>query len=49
MEAFLLCNGYELEADPVAAEYFFRALAAGEKTRDDLTEWVATHVVERKR
>jgi len=49
MEAFLICNGYELEADPFAAEQLFRALAGGEKTRDNLTEWVATHVVERKR
>ena len=49
MEAFLICNGYELKADPFAAEQFFRALAAGEKTRDNLTEWVVRHVVERNR
>ncbi len=49
MEVFLIYNGYELEADPFAAEQFFRALAAGEKTRGDLTEWVETHLVPRKR
>ena len=48
MEAFLICNGYELEADPSTTEHFFRALAAGEKTHGDLTEWVATHMVPRE-
>ena len=49
MEVFLIYNGYELAADPFEAEQFFRALAAGEKARESLTEWVVTHLVERKR
>jgi death-on-curing protein len=39
MQLFMLRNGYELQTER-EDDTLFRALAAGEKNRDDLLEWI---------
>jgi death-on-curing protein len=48
METFLVLNGQELNAPVDEQERIFLRLAAGEFRRDELTEWVRRHLVERK-
>jgi death on curing protein len=47
METFLILNGYELAADVDDAEIVILALAAGGLSRDELLEWVTSHVQRR--
>ena len=44
METFLVMNGCELSADVDDAENVMLTLAAGELSRDQLLEWVASHI-----
>jgi death-on-curing protein len=44
METFLVLNGFELASNLDDSEQTILQLAAGKLTRDQLTEWVATHV-----
>lgn len=45
MEAFLMLNGYEVEADVDEQEALFLRLAAGEVRREALESWLAAHVI----
>ncbi|HMB93353.1 MAG TPA: type II toxin-antitoxin system death-on-curing family toxin [Rhodothermales bacterium] len=45
MEVFLLFNGYEIEAGVDGQETLFLSLAAGEVAREELGQWIATHLV----
>jgi len=44
METFLVLNGYELVADVDDTEKVILTLAAGELSREELLEWVTSHV-----
>lgn len=44
METFLVINGWELSADVDDAENVILSLAAGELSREELSEWVTSHV-----
>ena len=44
METFLVMNGYELVADVDDAENVILTLAAGELSREELLEWVTSHL-----
>lgn len=44
MEMFLLLNGFTLDADVGDAERVMLALAAGSLTRDELLEWIRSHI-----
>ena len=44
METFLVLNGYELVADVDDAETVILNLAAGDLSREELLEWVSSHV-----
>ena len=44
METFLVMNGYELSADVDDAEKVILTLAAGELSREELLEWVTSHL-----
>jgi death on curing protein len=44
MEAFLVLNGYELNCDVDEQERTFLGLAAGSITREQLVEWVRSHL-----
>jgi death-on-curing protein len=44
MEVFLVLNRYELECSVEEQEAFWLALAAGEKSRDDLVAWMSGHL-----
>jgi death-on-curing protein len=44
MEAFLVLNGYELGCDVDEQERTFLDLAAGTITREQLVEWVRSHL-----
>lgn len=44
MEAFLVLNGYEVDAPVDEQERVFLTLAAGAMTREDFTTWVGSHV-----
>ena len=48
MEVFLLLNGYELRAPVHEQESTLLAVAAGDLRRDQFTEWVLTHILERQ-
>lgn len=48
MEAFLVLNGYELSAPIDEQEHLVLRLAASQVSRDELTAWVRTHVIERQ-
>lgn len=45
MEAFLVLNGFELDADVDDAEQTILSLAAGEVAREDFVNWVISHTV----
>lgn len=45
MEATLLLNGYEIQADTDEQEITVLAVAAGEMSRNDFTDWVSRHTV----
>jgi death-on-curing protein len=45
MEAFLVLNGYELNADVDASEDIILRLASGNLSRDELLTWIREHVV----
>src|SRR5947208_1687346 len=47
METFLVLNGYELSAATEEQERIVLGLAAGTIGREEFTEWVRTHLVER--
>jgi len=44
METFLVMNGYELAANVDAAEKVILTLASGELTREELLEWLTSHI-----
>jgi death on curing protein len=44
MEAFLVLNGYEIEASIDEQEHVFLTLADGKMTREEFTTWVNTHL-----
>lgn len=44
METFLMLNGYEITANVDDAERIFLQLAAGEVSRDELTQWIEDHL-----
>ncbi len=48
MEAFLILNGYELQAPVGDAERTILELAAGNLPREELLEWVKKHLVRSK-
>jgi death-on-curing protein len=47
MEVFLMWNGYEIQAPVAEQEGIVLQLASGELARDDFTEWLRAHVVEK--
>jgi death-on-curing protein len=47
METFLVLNGYEIEATVDEQERIILQVAAGELGRDEFTDWLRSHVVER--
>lgn len=48
MEIFLLLNGYEIETHVDEQEQLILGVAAGNIKREELKEWLTTHVVKRK-
>ncbi len=46
MRMLLNLNGFTVEADVDNAEQAFLRLAAGEMNRDELTKWIADHLVQ---
>lgn len=46
LEAMLMLNGKELEADVDDAEAEILAVAAGTRTREDVEAWVREHLVD---
>ena len=44
MEIFLVLNGYEIDADVDEQERVVLAVAAGEMTRAELTDWLRDHL-----
>jgi death-on-curing protein len=48
METFLVLNGYEIEATVDEQERIILQVAAGELGRDEFTDWLRSHVVEKK-
>ncbi len=44
METFLVMNGFEVDASVGDAETVIPTLAAGDLSREELFEWVASHV-----
>lgn len=49
METFLILNGYELEASVDEQERVVLGVAAGQMKREELKEWLASHMVEKQR
>lgn len=47
METFLVLNGYEIEATVDEQERIILQVAAGELRRDEFTDWLRSHVVEK--
>ena len=47
METFLVLNGHELSASTDEQEAFVLRLAAGQISREDLTDWIRMHLVKR--
>ncbi len=45
LEVFLLLNGYELAAEIDEQERLILNLAAGRVKREELTQWIASHMV----
>ena len=48
METFLVLNGYEIEATVDEQERIILQVAAGELGRDEFTDWLRSHVIEKK-
>jgi death on curing protein len=46
VETFLVVNGFEIKATVDEQERIILAVAAGEMTREDFTEWLRDHVGE---
>jgi death-on-curing protein len=46
MEVFLILNGFEIAADVDEQERAVLALAAGETSREEWTQWVRGHLME---
>jgi death-on-curing protein len=44
MEIFLVLNGQEIDADVDEQERVVLAVAAGEMTREQLTDWLRRHL-----
>ena len=44
METFLVMNGYEIATNIDEAEKIILTLAAGELSREELLEWVTSHI-----
>jgi len=49
METFLVLNGHEIDAPLDEQEQIILQVAAGTLTRQDFTEWVRVHVVEKNK
>ena len=49
MEVFLLLNGFEIEATVDEQEEVILQLASGKLGRDEFTEWLREHIVEKNR
>ena len=47
MEAFLVLNGYEIDASVDEQERVILSVASGAMGRDELTEWLRSHIAER--
>jgi len=47
METFLVLNGYEIEATVDEQERVILQVAAGELGRDEFTDWLRSHVIEK--
>ncbi len=48
METFLVLNGFEIEATVDEQEKIILQVASGELGRDDFTDWLRAHIVEKK-
>jgi len=48
METFLVLNGYEIEADVDEQERIILQVVAGELGRNEFTDWLRSHVIEKK-
>jgi death-on-curing protein len=49
METFLVLNGYEINAPMDEQEQIVLQVAAGTLDRQDLTDWVRTHAIEKEK
>lgn len=49
MEVFLVLNGFEINASVNEQEELIIGVASGRISRDELSEWLANHVVARRR
>src|SRR3990172_576090 len=47
MEIFLVLNGFEIKASVDEQEHVILLLAAGGKKRDEFTDWLRAHLVEK--
>ena len=47
MEIFLVLNGFEIKASVDEQEHVILLLAAGEIQRDEFTDWLRAHLVEK--
>ena len=48
MEVFLKLNGFEIEAPIDEQEQVILQLASGELSRERFTDWVHTHIIEKR-
>ena len=48
METFLVLNGFEIDAPVDAQEKVILQVASGELERGEFTEWLRSHIVEKK-
>jgi death-on-curing protein len=48
METFLILNGFEIDASVDEQEQVILQVASGELGRDEFTEWLRSHTIERK-
>jgi death-on-curing protein len=48
METFLVLNGFEIKATVDEQEKIILQVASGELGRDDFTDWLRAHIVEKK-
>ena len=49
MEVFLVLNGFEIDASVNEQEELILGVASGRISRNELSEWLANHVVARRR